>query len=62
MNEQYKDLVRYAHILKDENFDNEKDGIYIRITLFQYGYESSNGEKYLTICKNGECIHIEKVN
>ena len=45
MNEQYKDLVRYAHILKDENFDSEKDGIYIRITLFQYGYESSNGEK-----------------
>lgn len=62
MNEQYKDLVRYAHILKDENFDSEKDGIYIRITLFQYGYESNNGEKYLTICKNGECIHIEKVN
>lgn len=34
MNEQYKDLVRYAHILKDENFDSEKDGILYKNNSF----------------------------
>lgn len=56
MNKQYKNLVRYANIIKDENFDFQKDNIFIRMTIFLY-----NDEKFLTICKNGECMSIEKI-
>lgn len=56
MNEQYKDLVRYAGILNDKNFDFPEDDIYIRMTVFLY-----ENKKYLTICKNGECVSVETI-
>ena len=56
MNEQYKDLVRYAEILNDKNFDFPEDDIYIRMTVFLY-----ENKKYLTICKNGECVSVETI-
>ena len=54
MNEQYKEFVRYGEILSDKNFDIE--GNHIRMTVFNY-----ENEKYLTIRRNGECVHIEKI-
>ena len=60
-NKQYQDLKRYAHILKDDNFDFPSANIYVRMQVFTYGYESDNAPKYLTICRNGECIYIEEL-
>lgn len=59
--QQYQDLKRYAHILKDDNFDFPSANIYVRMQVFTYGYESDNAPKYLTICRNGECVYIEEL-
>ena len=60
-NKQYKDLARYAHILKDDNFNFPSENIYVRMQVFTYGYESDNAPKYLTVCRNGECVYIEEL-
>lgn len=60
-NKQYKNLVRYAHILKDDNFNFSSEGIYIRMQVFKCEYENDNASKYLTICRNGECVYIEEL-
>lgn len=59
-NKQYKNLARYAHILKDDNFDFSSEGIYVRMQVFEYEYEN-NKQKYLTVCRNGECVYIEEL-
>jgi hypothetical protein len=60
-NKQYKNLVRYARILKDDNFNFSSEGIYIRMQVFKCECENNNASKYLTICRNGECVYIEEL-
>lgn len=60
-NKQYDNLLRYAHILKDDNFDFSSEGIYVRMQVFVYEHEDGNTSKYLTICRNGECVYIEEL-
>lgn len=55
MEEKYNELRHYGVILKDEEFNFEKDGVYIRMQHFEL-----NGEKFLVIKKNGEVVHIEQ--
>ena len=58
---QYENLVRYAHILKDDNFDFPSEDIYVRMQVFVYEHENGNASKYLTVCRNGECVYIEEL-
>lgn len=60
-NKQYKRLVGYAHILKDDSFDFPSEGIHVRMQVFTYEYENGNTSKYLAICRNDECVYIEEL-